>query len=182
MSIIDELTADATPENFDETTMGVLATAVNLLIAKQQDIASAEEALKILKAEERVINQGEIPQLMANLGMEKLTLLDGRTLTVKEAVQVSIPAPMKIGAFAWMDENGHGDLIKIALTAKFARGESDKAQHALELINAYSGNASLTESVHTGTLKAWARVELEQGHSLPVQYFKVHVVKMTTVK
>ena len=181
-NILDELTQDVAPEDFDTSTMGVLATAANKLIAKQQQINDAEEALKKLKAEERVINQGEIPQLMNNLGIEKLTLTDGRVLAVKESVQISIPATIKFQTFAWMDKNGHGDLIKIAVNCKFARGNRIGAENAMSSLDAMGFAPSLTETVHAGTLKAWARTELEIGHSLPAKYFKVHVVKVTTVK
>ena len=182
MSNISELLAQDETVEFTTEQMGALGQAANRLIAKQRQIEKQELLLKELKAEERKINQLEIPELMDNLGFEKITLSDGRVIAVKDSVQVAIPAPMREQAYGWMDKYGHGDLIKAAVTAKFARGDKDKAFDAMRALEALGIAASSTESVHPGTLKAWAREELAQGHILPTQFFKVHIAKVTTVK
>ncbi len=181
-TILDELTTtDPMDKKFTDEQMGTLGTAVNALILKQHEIIQAEEALKDLKRHERILNQDTIPMLMENLGFESITV-DGKKVSVKDSVQISIPAAQKPGAFVWMDKNGHGDLIKIALTAKFARGESQLAGEAFDALLDIGASPNQTEAVHPGTLKAWAREELSQGHSLPQEFFKIHVVKLTTVK
>jgi len=180
--ILQELTGDTPQEELSNDQMGALGDAVNLLIAKQNAIAKAEEALKQLKAEERKINQADIPTMMTALGFEKITLADGRSLAVKDSIQINIPAPMKPEAFKWMDKNNHGDLIKTALSLKFARGEQKEVDIAMAVLQDQGLAPTKTEAVHPGTLKAWARVELEQGHALPASLFKVHVVKVTTIK
>ena len=182
-SIIDELTvSDPLDKQVTDEQMGTLGSAVNALLAKQKEIQDAEIAMKELKRHERLLNQDTIPQLMSNLGFEKITLSTGQQVAVKDSVQCSIPAPAKLNAYSWLDKNGHGDLIKMALTAKFGRGARNQAENAQELLTDLGVSSDLAESVHAGTLKAWAREELGQGHSLPQEYFKVHVVKITTVK
>jgi len=181
MTILDEL-IEGTSTEFTDEQMGALGVAANRLINKQLEIAEAEETLKQLKAQERKINQEEIPSLMENLGYETIILKDGRKISVKDAVQCGIPAPQRPNAYKWMDEHGHGDLIKIALTAKFARGERNMADEAFDALVDVGASPNQTESVHAGTLKAWAREELAQGHALPSDLFKIHVVKITTVK
>ncbi len=181
-TILDELTTPAPgAKQFTDAQMGTLGVAVNNLLVQQQLILDAEEALKNLKRVEREINQNEIPQLMENLGFDAI-IVDGKKVSVKDSVQVSIPADQKPQTFKWMDKNGHGDLIKIALTAKFGRGESQLAGEAYNMLLDIGASPNQTEAVHPGTLKAWAREELSQGHSLPAEFFKVHVVKLTTVK
>jgi len=181
MSGIGDLLKDDT-QSFTDNEMGQLGEAANRFIAKQNEIAEAEELLKRLKAEERKIGQEEIPSLMENLGFEKITLKDGRTLMVKEALQCAIPATKKFRAYKWLDDHGHGDLIKIALTSKFGRGEKNEAEHARDVLIELGLSPDLAESVHAGTLKVWAREELAQGRALPAELFKVHVVKLTTIK
>ncbi len=182
MSNLDELLKQDSPDEFTDQQMGKLGEAANRLLQAQAEILSQEEVLKQCKMIERKINQEEIPALMEYLGFEKITLASGQVLSVKDAVQCSIPVDKRDGAYVWMDKHGHGDLIKTAVTAKFARGESEKAYNATKALDALGITSSLTESVHTGTLKAWAREELSQGHSLPANFFKIHVVKITTVK
>ena len=181
-TILEELVAKDTATEFTDQQMGELGAAANRLIAKQQEIEAAEEQIKKLKTEERNISQKEIPDLMENLGFETITLTDGRKIAVKDSVQIAIPAPLRESAYKWMDANGHGDLIKTQLTAKFARGESDKAYNAFKSLEQLGLHPQQTETVHAGTLKAWAREEMAQGNRIPASLFKIHVVKITTVK
>ncbi len=180
-TIIDELTAEEPTIKFTDEQMGELGKAANNLLDKQEEVKIAEIALKELKREERQINQQEIPQLMSNLGFESITLDDGRKITVKDSVQVAIPASIRDDAYVWLDLNGHGDLIKIALTSIVGRGEKDQAYQAHDALSALNIPSDIAESVHAGTLKTWAREELAQGHSLPQEFFKIHVVKITKV-
>jgi len=172
-TILDELTVtDPLDKKFTDEQMGQLGEAVNKMLDCQQLIQDAEENVKKLKKIERDVNQGEIPKLMEALGFESVTV-DGKKISVKDSVQCAIPAPIRPEAYSWMDDNGHGDLIKALISIKFPREERVMAEQV---------NADLAESVHAGTLKAWAREELAQGHSLPAEFFKIHVVKITTVK
>ena len=182
MSGINELLKDDSPESFADEEMGTLGAAVNRLIDKQREIEDFEYKLKQLKAEERKMSQEEIPSLMDNLGFEKITLKDGRFVSVKDAVQASIPVDKRPAAYRWMDEHGHGDLIKIALGLRFARGEKESAVSVFDSLQNQGLSPTMNESVHAGTLKAWAREELAQGRSLPESLFKIHVVRQTTVK
>jgi len=178
---MDELAVTEKPD-FSDADLGVLGMAAQRLVNKQDEIEKWEFALKELKRQERKINQEEIPELMENFGIEMIQLPDGRKIAVRDSVQIGIPAPVRDKAYGWLDKNGHGDLIKTLLTAKFNRGQADMARQALAHIGAFTEDAALAESVHAGTLKAWAREELAQGHKLPQTFFKVHVVKITTVK
>lgn len=168
-------------KEFSESDLGFLASAVNAMLSKQKEIDVATEELKLLSAQHRKINEETIPDLMDDLGFATITLKDGRAVAVKDSIQASIKVADRPTAFAWMVENNHGDLIKSALSAKFSRGEKADAVAAVNALQAMGITASLTESVHPGTLKAWARVELEQGHILPPS-IGIHVSKQTTVK
>jgi hypothetical protein len=180
MSIESLLKQDAV-KSFGDLDIAPLGNAVDRLLKKQRQIAEATEILKQMGAEERAISEGEIPALMENLGFETITMQDGRKVSVKDSIQCGIKVADKPSAFAWLAENNHGDLIKAAVSAKFSRGEKAEAAAAVNALKEMGISASLTESVHPGTLKAWARVELEQGHSLP-PLFNIHIVKQTTVK
>ncbi len=179
-TIMDELAVTEKPD-FSDTDLGVLGKAAQRLVDKQDEIIEMEIELKGLKREERKINQEEVPELMENFGIESITLPDGRKIAVRDSIQIGIPAPVRDKAYGWLDKNGHGDLIKTLLTAKFNRGDKDSAHNAQKALAMMEINADLIESVHAGTLKAWAREELAQGHKLPASFFKVHVVKITKV-
>ncbi len=175
---------DLIKDEREEFDLGDLGVAVNKLIEKQEQIAVMEEAIKQAKAEERNMSQVLIPEIMDNIGsgVSKITLTDGRVIECKDAVQCSITAANRSKAYSWMDDHGHGDLIKFNLVAKFQRGEKDMAEEAQDALDDIGVDSSIDESVHPGTLKAWARKELEAGRALPEDLFNVHVVRITSVK
>lgn len=181
MSELADLLADQKKEVTDGQ-MGELGDCVTKLLNAQESVRIAAEKLKQLTQIERNISEIEIPGLMENLGFESITLNNGMKVSVKESPQIGIPAAKRPVAYKWLDDNGHGDLIKIALTAQFARGERQQADDAFNLLVDNGVNPNQTESVHAGTLKAWAREELAQGTNLPEDLFNVHIVKQTTVK
>ena len=182
MTKISDLLKQNQATEFTDDQLGELGQAANQLIEAQHEIEKQEEVLKQCKAVERKISQETIPTLMENLGFEKITLKTGQVGAVKDNIQVSIPAALKPKAYHWLEQNNHGDLIKSTVTAKFSRGEADKASEAFNALIEVGANPNQIEAVHPGTLKAWAREELAIGHSLPEDLFKIHIVKMTTVK
>ena len=161
--------------------MGELGVAANRLLKQQEEIRAIEEALKIAKATERRISEIEIPEMMGNLGFETITLNTGQKVSVNDSIQCAIPAPMKPKAFVWLDANGHGDLIKSVITAKFGRGDSDMADECFNALLDVGASPNQVESVHAGTLKAWARVEIAGGRTPPEDIFKIHVGKQTKI-
>lgn len=165
-----------------DSQMGELGAAAQRLVKQQEEILALEEAVKAAKAAERRISEEEIPELMDNLGFSKITLATGQTLQIKDTVHCSITAANKPRAYVWLDENGHGSLIKSQITCKFARGESDMADEAFEALIDVGANPNQVESVHPGTLKAWAREEINNGRDLPANLFNVHLARGTTIK
>lgn len=170
------------PKEVDEQSLGALGLAANKLVKAQQNVEEMERQLREAKEEERRIAEKEIPDLMDNLGFESITLNTGQKLQLKESIQCSIPAAKRPPAFRWLDEHGHGDLIKTAVSAKFGRGEKTEAQAAYTALQKMGVHSSIAESVHPGTLKAWAREELSNGRALPEEFFKVHIVRQATLK
>jgi hypothetical protein len=179
---IENLLKKQTLETVSEEHLGEIGKAINKMLAKQREIADAEMALKALKQEEEKINQVEIPELMENLGFSEIKLKTGEVVTVADNIHISIPAPLRSKAYNWMDVHGHGDLIKTNVTAVFPRGDHHEA-HAFKNRLVEDGlNATLVEAVHSGTLKAWGKAELNAGHELPSQLFKIFISKITKVK
>lgn len=53
----------------------------------------------------------ELPEAMENAGFEKMTIADVGTVYIRADLFASIPAAVKEEAWAWLVDNGHGDLI-----------------------------------------------------------------------
>ena len=93
----------------------------------EDEIANAEESIKKLKEQARIISHVEIPQMMETMNIKKLKLKDGETVEVGKFYSASIPEANKEAAFEWLRNNGLGDIIKNDVIVTFGRGEDNKA-------------------------------------------------------
>lgn len=82
-------------------------------------------------------------------------------------VPVSWPAEKRVAAFAWLQNNGHGDLIKTEVQLKFQRDQRAEAIKVATALEAQGLHPEVKESVHSGTLTAWLREQVEGGNPLP---------------
>ena len=87
------------------------------LSSLENDIQSYEETVKELKKKAEKLSMEVIPEKMNELGLKSVELNDGSKLKIAEFVQARISDDNKDKAFAWLRENGHGDLIKHILSA-----------------------------------------------------------------
>jgi hypothetical protein len=175
---IDFFEDAATEENAPPATLERLTE-----LARQTLILNAEiDELNIKLAEKqdkvkrnlRVI----IPGIMDELGMAKFTLKDGYVIDVKNNVSASISEYNKPAAFAWLTEHGFDGIIKTNVAAQFGKGEVEEARKAVELLGEAGFSASMDQSVHPGTLKAFVKERLENaaeeiGNNIPVDVFGV---------
>ena len=95
---INKILKDDDASSINEEQLGSLTKAAADLVAKQREIDACAAKLKELNAEARKISEKDIPELMDNLGVDKITLKDGHVITVADSVQCSIPATVRPGA------------------------------------------------------------------------------------
>ena len=163
-----------------------VVTAIgNKLIKKKKNLMEEEERLKILKTQIREIEEKELPDAMASCnGMTRFDLDDGSQISVKDDLFCSIPEDKRAGALKWLEENGHSELIKHDVKVSFAKGEYDEADKLIEVLNKNFKNIPYDEksSVHSGTLKAFAKERYSLGETLPEEYFSVYEASIAKVK
>jgi hypothetical protein len=111
-----------------------------------------EEELKAAKERVRELSEREIPELMADVGMETFVTKEGLKISVREKIHASIPKTRIEEAVAWLERNGHGGMIKSEVTAAFGREDRDLAQELLERIRGEGMTAKETATVHPQTL------------------------------
>lgn len=154
------------------------------LIAKQTELAEAEEKVKELKDIVTRIEREDLPALMAEVGLQEVRLMSGQLISIKEEVNASISAANRSAAHAWLLANGFGGIIKTGVTVIFGKGEHEDAEKiASELQNRYNDHeVDLDESVHPSTLKAFVKERMKAGDSLPLDLFGVYVYSKAVVK
>lgn len=152
--------------------------------AQTARIDQLEDEIARAKSTLRRVQQEDLPNLLHELGMNEVTRGDIE-VKITSGVDISIPDEKKPDAYAWMVENGQGDIIKTEVTSRFGAGDIDQVDKAQKALKAAGFDADVKMSVHPSTLKSWARQSVEAGRVPPEALFNVRVydnAKITRVK
>lgn len=163
------------------TDIARVTALAGLLVNTAARIAAIEAELAAAQADYLRVEREDLPELMREVGLTKLTLTDGTEVTLTEEVTAAITEERRQAAHAWLREHNFGGLIKTLLTVPFGRGEEDEARRLAERI-AEEHECSLDEKVHPMTLKAFVREQVEDGKPLPFDLFGVHPFSRAKIK
>jgi hypothetical protein len=151
----------------------------------EERVAAAEEELRTAKEELRRVIEGAIPEAMLACGMETFKTLSGLSVTLRDDLQVNQPPVAQRGAaYAWLEENGQGGLLKRGVEIAFGAG-SEEAERAHELARTLGGTfpGSVRENleVNTASLKAFLARALKAGESPPLELFGARKVRAAKI-
>lgn len=161
----------------DEDATKKLREAIKKARGVQQEIEDLEAQLETKKADLNAMFREELPDLMDQVGA-KMIQLDGEgnqppfmaKLVPYYYANISAewPAERRQAAFEWLEDNGHGDLIKTNVAVPFRREEREKAKEFAGLLESeYHLRPSVKEEVNFMTMRAWLREQVEEKGVLP---------------
>ena len=162
----------------DDTSLQALADKCKTLEKVENNIEVAESLLKELKEKARLISEEEIPQFLAEKGLSSITLDNGTEVKITEEVRPGIKVADRHFCYAWLRDNGYGDLIKNNVTVAFGMGEDAQAIKLKAAIQDLGMVGSEKEDVHYQTMKAFVTEQHKKGVSLPDE-FGVYVANKT---
>ncbi len=155
-------------------------------LAKRQ--LTLEEEKRRLEKELKAVDQllqrvsgVDIPTAMDTIGMSDFLLKSGERITVKRKIKASIPKVKQAEAFSWLRSKGHDSLIKNQVTASFGKGEDAAAKDLAANLDAKGFVVDQKESVHSQTLAAFVREQLERGVDLPADLLGIFEYSITKV-
>lgn len=161
--LINPLTGEAIADD----QLASLADLVNQQKELETRIKNGENLLKQLKEELEEISTKLIPDRMDQLGMRNLTTATGVKVEIKPFYSAKILSPV---AYKWLDEHGHGGIIKTTVERRFTRDERDAAVK----FAAENPGFELNESIHHQTLTAFVKEIYSDNESLPEELFSVY--------
>ena len=126
-------------------------------------IGNTEERLRKLKEQYRRLSEEDLPQKMAELGMQDLRLEDGSRITIDMFYATRINKNNRDAAHEWLRQQGHGDIIKNQVSVSFGKGEDETALETMTLLEKEGLFPDQKESVHPSTLKAFVKERIESG-------------------
>jgi hypothetical protein len=165
----------------DVDTTKALSNLVRELTRIDTDIDQAEMHLKKLKQEKHRLCVEMIPNLMDEMGVNRLDV-DDVSIQLKPFISASIPQDRRSEAFQWLRDHGLDDIIKNDVILSFGRGEDETANKVmLDLENKGFHPESKTH-IHAMTLKAFVRERVENGLPIDLDMFGAFVAKTADIK
>lgn len=163
-------------------TLNEIKTLIDTLIHKDEDVICAENLFKKEKEEARKLREEVIPCALQELGLTKIVLESGETITLSQEVYASIPSDKKHQAFNWLESNGFDGLIKVDVVTSFSKGQHKDAQAFTQELYKKGLCAKLNQTVHPQTLKAFIKEQLGKGSDIPLDYFGANPVFKVKIK
>jgi hypothetical protein len=164
-----------------------LLASISALAAEQKaaeaTVARLEEELKEAQRALQDIAERRLPELMDAAESALYTSKDGIRVEIKENIRGSIKKGNEAEAFAWLEEHGHGDLIKREFKILFSKDEEVWAKKfEADLRKRKKAlNLELKRSVAPPTLGAFVREELEKGTDVPLTTLGVYRQRVAKV-
>lgn len=136
-----------------------------LQVQREAEVDLAKRDLKIAEANLSEVADFELPKLLLELGMKKIPLVNGATVALKTKTVAYVKVEDQQAFYAWLNENGFGSLVKRKVTTEFPRGYGQEADALLSYLGEHFSKQVVTdaESIHPGTLNAWAREMTEKN-------------------
>lgn len=181
--MLNEILEDAeTPLAPADSAIKKIALLASVQLRIERRIAQLNDELEEETQALRDIAERALPTAMSEAGVNAFELSDGSKITVKPFYGASITDENRQGCFGWLEENGHGPLIKREVTATPPRNDT-QAYLDLKIFLEKAGLGYKTkESVHQGTLTAFVKEQLETGKVFPMDLFKVFSGKKAIIK
>ena len=159
-----------------------IAKYCNKLLETQKQILKTEEELTKLKEVEDTLSEQTIPNLMHKIGLELLKLKDGSSVEVKPKYKARIPESRSEEAFAWLRENGHGDLIKNQISMEFGMKQDNEAKSIVEELKNKGLPVQQKQFVHPSSLRGFVREQIQDlGKDVPADLFGTYISNNTKI-
>lgn len=139
----------------------------------EKAVADAEEVLKKKTEILRDIAERQIPDMMNEVGMQEFKTKSGLVIKVKETLHASVSGDKGQQGISWLDENGHGDLIKRCFVVEFKKDEEKWANKFASDLRKRKRAINVVEKkdVHNRTLVSFLTERLEEGENIPLEMF-----------
>lgn len=146
-----------------------------------------EEELSKIKQEVKELTERDLVKLMSEANMTSFSLdSNGNSPAMvfekKTFYDAKIPEDKEIEAFAWLHDQGHGDIVKTQITVALGMGERELAQQVEHAIADAGADYSSRLQVHPATLKSFVKTEVEAGRAIPLDLFGAFIGEVVKLK
>jgi len=158
----------------DQSPMDTLSSYFEEREELQASIKEMDEILSKKKSELRNLEENLIPSLMEEMNCYTFRDRNGRGFDLTFKYRGSIRADSRAKAFQWLEENGHGGLIKRGVSVEFNKDQEQAAVGLLHDLKGTYPHAEMSRKVHPSTFDAFVRECQSKGINLPDEFFSVY--------
>lgn len=161
-----------------------LVSAAQIQLELELDLARTEDEVKQIKEKLRTQSQEVVPNMMMELGLEKITLPGGYEINISDQIQGTLPKDIERceRAFEWLRERGLDGIIKTQVSYQFGKGEDDEAQRIIDILTEAGIVPNVQSTIHHMTLKSFIREQLVSGSGIPLDDFGAEVIKTSVIR
>jgi hypothetical protein len=147
-----------------------------------------EDRLELIKARIVEIEQKELVDLFSECGISAITLeAEGNhpayTLERKPYYHANIPEESRDSAATWLEETGHGDLLRSVVTISLGKKEVKTVRRIEKMLRNMGVEYSTKFGVPWNTLTAWVRERVEKYNEvLPLDLLGAKVGEIVKLK
>ena len=149
----------------------------------EREIRELEAKIKVLQAEHTDISQGQIVDLMSEIGMDEFKTKEGFNVSIDKIVKAGLPKKdlvKRAEGISWLKEHGHSGMIKKFLGVALANHEDP--EELCTAVEKLGFNYKLNEDVHWATLTSFVKKLIEEGEEFPMEAFGVYITDKAKVK
>lgn len=167
----------------DNDELEQLSLNVEALVVLRERIEKGEEFLAELKKQEQRLSGEVIPSIMDSLGLMEIKTTQGRKVSYKPFYSGKIREEAEDRAFEWLEEEGHGGVIKGQMILDYRRPQRDEVLALREELKAQGWASTIKLGVHHATLRSLFREVIEDdGGNFPPDLFDLFIGRKTTIK
>ena len=178
--LVKQMQEDAS--SVPEDNMGKIGAVATDIAETENEIANLKEQLKKKEDYRTKLSEEVLPSLFSEVGLSELKLSDGRKIKVSEYYRAAIKVENREAAYAWMRNNGFGDLVKNQVTCSFGRNEDEKASSLISDLSERGLEPAQREWGEPSTLRAFVREQYESGKEIPMDLLGAYIGHKTTIK
>lgn len=172
---------DALKETSDDV-LGRLSKLAEKQADAEAEVARLETDLKSAIERLNEIAEREIPSLMDEVGVKEFKTSSGLSIIIDEKMRASIPKARSGEAVAWLEANGHADLVKRKIVIEFNKDEEERAKEFMAKIAEDNLRVSDENTVHPQTLSAFVKEQLKKGVDVPMELFGAFWQRKSKIK
>lgn len=176
---------DDSNDHIDDVTARLNRAAEDMFEAARR-VAEKEDELKKAKQAFNDLADRRVPELMTEAGYDqggKHKVREGLEVQLVDRIRASIPVARRPEAYRWLDDHGHGGMIKRSFEIKFSKDQEKLARKFAADLKRRKIQlpCERKDKVEPQTLLSFVKESLREGMDLPLDLFGVHQLPSTKI-